>query len=107
MNHDGAWIIEDKFQGYDTYPKILHLWWIIGGHIARIIGMDILTFNLLQRWLWIVLSSIVVFNLSKSLFKKTVFAAFATLFFSFSNFLLFPTAEGTVFVSFIASVVLP
>src|SRR5690554_2709353 len=84
QSYDGAFIIEDKFQGYDTYPKIIHLWWIIGGHLSRILGIDVLTFNLLQRLLWIILSSIVVFKLSEKLFTKTSLAVYSLLFFSFS-----------------------
>lgn len=35
QSFDGAWVIEDKFQGYDTQPKIIHMWWIIGGISAE------------------------------------------------------------------------
>lgn len=107
QSYDGAFIIEDKFQGYDTYPKIIHLWWIIGGHLSRILGMDVLTFNLLQRLLWIILSSIVVFKLSKKLFTKTSLAVYSLLFFSFSSYLIHFTPEGTVFIANTAAVVLP
>lgn len=107
QSYDGAWIIEDKFQGYDTYPKIIHLWWIIGGHFARIIGMDILTFNLLQRLLWVVLGAIVVYYLSKRLFNKTSLAVFSVLLFNFSGYFNHFTPEGTVFVANVAAVVLP
>jgi hypothetical protein len=107
QSYDGALIIEDKFQGYNTYPKIMHPWWILGGHLARIIGMDILTFNFLQRLLWTVLAATVVYFFSLQLFRKTVFAVFALLLFNFSSYLIHYTPEGTVFVANIAAVVLP
>jgi hypothetical protein len=107
QSYDGALIIEDKFQGYDTYPKILHPWWIIGGHLARALGIDILTFNVLQRLLWTVLAAAMVYYLSLKLFRKTILAAFALLFFNFSSYLIRYTPEGTVFVANIAAVVLP
>lgn len=107
QSYDGAWVIEDKFQGFDTYPKIIHPWWIIGGHLSRLTGVNILAFNVIQRLLWIIISSWVVYRFSLQLFRRRIYALFTLLLFNFSSFLLFPTPEGSVYVANLAAVVLP
>jgi hypothetical protein len=104
---DGHFILEDKFQGYDTYRKVFHFWWVIGGHLARILGIDLITFNLLQRVFSGLLLSYVLYAFGLIVFKSKRLAIFGVMFYVFSNFLLFPWPEASVFISNMAEVILP
>lgn len=109
QSYDGAILLEDKFQGFDTYPKIIHPWWTLGGHMARWMCMDLSVFNLLQRLIWSILASLTVYIFSKGLFKDQWYAFIAVLLFNFSSVAIsYPNGpEYTVFMANVLGVVLP
>lgn len=105
--YDGHIIFEDKFQGHDTYRKVFHFWWVFGGHLARILGIDIITFNFLQRIFCGLLLSVGIYIFGVAVFKNKQPALYAILFYNFSSFYHFPWPEGCVFVANSAEVILP
>ena len=105
--YDGHIIFEDKFQGHDTYRKVFHFWWVFGGHLARILGIDIITFNFLQRIFCGLFLSVVIYIFGVAVFKNKLPALFAILFYNFSSYWHYPWPEGCVFVANSAEVILP
>jgi hypothetical protein len=104
---DGHIILEDKFQGYDTYRKVFHFWWVFGGHLARILHIDLVTFNLIQRVFSGLLLSYFLYIFGLYVFNSRSLAIAGILFYVFSNFILFPWPEASVFISNMAEVILP
>lgn len=105
--HDGHIIFEDKFQGHDTYRKVFHFWWVFGGHLARILGIDIITFNFLQRIFCGLFLSMVLYIFGVAVFKEKRAALLAILFYNFSGYWHYPWPEGCVYVANCAEVILP
>lgn len=104
---DGHFLLEDKFQGYDTYRKVFHFWWVLGGHLARLLHIDLVTFNLLQRLLSSALLSIVLYLFALEIFGRRHLALGVVLFYQFTTFLLYPWPEASPLISNIAEVILP
>ncbi len=104
---DGHILLEDKFQGYDTERNVFHFWWVFGGHFARIVGIDLITFNWLQRIFSGLLLSIGIYRMGVDVFKSTGWACVAVLLYVCSSFSGYPWPEGCVFVANSAEVVLP
>jgi hypothetical protein len=104
---DGHILLEDKFQGYDTRRNVFHFWWVAGGHFARIVGLDLITFNFLQRIFSGLLLSLVLYFFALDVFKSRRLAIFGVVFYVFSSFWLFPWPEGSVFIANSAEVILP
>jgi|GEM_PF-2326288 len=104
---DGHFLLEDKFQGYDTKRNVFHFWWIFGGHFARIVGLDLITFNWLQRVFCGLLLSIGIYRMGVDIWRSAGWATIAAAFYVFSSFSGYPWPEGCVFVANSAEVVLP
>ncbi len=104
---DGYFLLEDKFQGYDTRRNVFHFWWVAGGHFARIVGLDLITFNFFQRVLSGIILSVILYLLGLDVFKSRKYALWIVFLYVFSSFWLFPWPEGAAFVANSAEVILP
>lgn len=104
---DGHILLEDKFQGYDTRRNVFHFWWVLGGHFARIVGLDLITFNFIQRVLSGLILSIILYIFGLEVFKNKKYAIWGVMLYIFSSFWLFPWPEGSLFVANSAEVILP
>jgi hypothetical protein len=104
---DGHLLLEDKFQGFNTYRKVFHFWWVFGGHLARILGIDLITFNFLQRVFCGLLLSVILYLFGLYFFNNKEHALVAVVFYVFSYFWLYPWPEASALVANHAEVILP